>query len=454
MVHRIGWTAETSTKDHFFAVYYTQPRRPYPKEQELVRVSTYLAGIAIERRRSEEALQARAHQQALVAELGQSALTGGDLPTLMHNAVSLIAQTLEVEYCKVLELLADGKEMILRAGFGCPADAVNHITVGAGLDSQAGYTLVSDEPVVVEDLRTETRFSGPPLLHQLGVISGMSVIISGKPHYYGVLGVHSTQLRRFTRDDIHFVQAVANVVALAIERKQAEEVIRASEERYRTLVESSPFCIHEIDLNGQLISMNPAGLRMMGVTSESEVIGRPYLTAVSEDDQERVGKLLALACKGESSNFKFRAVNGRHFQSYFVPINNDKGTIVKLMGLTQDITEEKLAKEALRYLSGRVIQAQEEERRHVARELHDDIGQRLALIAVDTQLLILADQQPKPEILAQLKNLRSQVETLSSDVHNLSHQLHPANLEQLGLITALKSFFRDMERKGRVIEIS
>jgi len=723
-----------------FAMYHTQPRHPYPKEAELVRMSTYLAGIAIERRRSEEALQARARQQALVAELGQSALTGLDLPTLMHNAVSLIAQTLEVEYCKVLELLPDGEEMILRAGFGSPADAINHFTVGAGLDSQAGYTLVSDKPVVVEDLRTETRFSGSPLLHQLGVISGMSVIISGKPHHYGVLGAHCPQLRTFTSDDIHLVQAVANVLALAIERKQAEETLRAivegtaavtsadffhtllrhltvaldapyafiaecvdttntrvrtlaflnrgtfienieyalegtpceeviagkvcchpedvqhlfprdsdlvslgvqcylgfplldsldkvighlvmmsdqpvkfdaktesllsifaarggaelerkqveealrerterseliaagahqaiwdwdvsnhhvnfsprwkemrgfapdevsdreeewssrihpddapgvmaavlahfegrteffeeeyrirckdgswkwildrgiaqrdaeghvvrmagsesditerklseeaiqeSEKRYRTLVESSPYCIHEIDLNSQFTSMNPAGLRMMSVTLERKVIGRPYLTVVSKEDQDRVGKLLELANKGESSNFTFRAVNGRHFQSCFVPINNDKGTIVKLMGLTQDITEETLAKEALRYLSGRVIQAQEEERRHVARELHDDIGQRLALIAVDTQLLILGDQQLKPEMLAQLKNLRSQVETLSSDVHNLSHQLHPANLEQLGLITALKSFFRDMERKGRVsIEFS
>ena len=220
-----------------FAMYYTQPRFPDSKEQELVRMSTYLAGIAIERRRSEEALKARAHQQALVAELGQSALTGLDLPTLMHNAVSLIAQTLEVKYCKVLELLPDGKELILRAVFGCPADAVNHITVGAGLDSQAGYTLVSDKPVIVDDLRTETRFSGPPLLHQLGVISGVSVIISGKPHHYGVLGVHSTQLRRFTRDDIHFVQAVANVVALAIERKRMEEALRISEQAIRELYE-------------------------------------------------------------------------------------------------------------------------------------------------------------------------------------------------------------------------
>ncbi len=238
---RACWSTPIRSSEGFvlgtFAMYYTQPRYPNPKEQELVRVSTYLAGIAIERRRSEEALQAGAHQQALVAELGQSALTGIDLPTLMHNAVSLIAQTLEVEYCKVLELLPDGKEMILRAVFGCPADAVNHITVGAGLDSQAGYTLVSDEPVVVEDLRTETRFSGPPLLHQLGVISGMSVIISGKPHHYGVLEVHSTQLRTFTSDDVHFVQGVANVLALAIERKRIEEALWISEQAIRELYE-------------------------------------------------------------------------------------------------------------------------------------------------------------------------------------------------------------------------
>ena len=97
-----------------------------------------------------------------------------------------------------------------------------------------------------------------------------------------------------------------------------------------------------------------------------------------------------------------------------------------------------------------MIQAQEEERGHIARELHDDIGQRLALIAVDIQLLIQADQQPKAEFGEQLENLRSQVETLSSDVHNLSHQLHPAKLEQLGLVPALKSLCREVQDSGRM----
>lgn len=256
-----------------FSMYYTHPRSPDPKEKDLVKVSTDLAGIAIEHKRSEEALQVQATQQALVADLGQLALTGVALPILMQKAVSLIAETLEVEYCKVLELLPKGEDMILRAGFGCPPEAVDHVTVGAGLDSQAGYTLVSDEPVIVEDLRSETRFSGPPLLHQLGVISGMSVIISGKPRHYGVLGVHSTQLRKFTRDDIHFVQAVANVLALAIERKRAEEGIA----RLSTIIESTTDCAGTADKDGFIVMLNQAGRKMLAV-GESEDLSQSQVS--------------------------------------------------------------------------------------------------------------------------------------------------------------------------------
>ena len=70
-------------------------------------------------------------------------------------------------------------------------------------------------------------------------------------------------------------------------------------DRFRLLVERSPYCIHEIDLAGRLVSMNPAGLCMMGVSEESEVVGTAYLGAVSEGDRDRVGDLLARALRGE-----------------------------------------------------------------------------------------------------------------------------------------------------------
>lgn len=177
------------------------------------------------RKRGEKQLRARERQQAAVAQLGQQALAGTNLSLLMNEAVVLVAQALEVEYSKILELLPDGNAFLLRAGVGWQAGLVGQGTVEAGIDSQAGYTLFSSKPVMVEDLRTEFRFSGPPLLHEHGVVSALSVIIPGQNRPYGVFGIYTTSCRTFSQDDVHFLQSIANVLATVIERKQAEALL-------------------------------------------------------------------------------------------------------------------------------------------------------------------------------------------------------------------------------------
>ena len=114
---------------------------------------------------------------------------------------------------------------------------VGQATVGIEPQSQAGYTLQSDTPIIVEDLRTETRFSGPPLLHDHGVVSGVSVIIPGQDQPYGVLGVHTTKQQTFTDDDANFLQAVSNVLATAIQRQRTEAKLRKNAERTELLLE-------------------------------------------------------------------------------------------------------------------------------------------------------------------------------------------------------------------------
>lgn len=179
-----------------------------------------------EQKRIQEELRTRARQQAAIAALGQRALSQINLTTLMDEVTQLIAQTLEVEYSKVLELLPNGESLLLRSGFGWAAGLIGQAQVSADLDSQAGYTLISAEPVVVTNWMTETRFQGPPLLHQHGVISGISTVIAGQTRPFGVLGVHSTRQRQFSQDDIHFLQAAANILAEAIQRGQAREILQ------------------------------------------------------------------------------------------------------------------------------------------------------------------------------------------------------------------------------------
>ncbi len=122
----------------------------------------------------------------------------------------------------MLRLLPGEQGLLLAAGVGWKDGLVGHALVEAE-GSQAGYTLQTNRPVVVDDLRTETRFHGPAILHEHGIMSGVSVVIYGRTEPYGVLGVHSTTPHRFGEDDAYFVQAVANVVSQGVERKQAEE---------------------------------------------------------------------------------------------------------------------------------------------------------------------------------------------------------------------------------------
>lgn len=177
-----------------------------------------------ERAEAEHALHARVRQQAAVAELGQHALAGADVHNLMDEAVALLCGTLGVDCSKVLELMPGGRELLLRSGVGWKPGCVGTAKVGAGLESQAGYTLLlgSDEPLIVDDLRTETRFNGPQLLRDHGVISGMSVVIPGRGGPFGVLGVHCASPRSFTKEDANFLRAVANIIASAIAREQIE----------------------------------------------------------------------------------------------------------------------------------------------------------------------------------------------------------------------------------------
>ena len=200
--------------------------RVHRRTMELFKANEELKMENAERKRVEAELKTRARQQAAVAELGQQALAGKQLDRLMNQAVVQITQILKVEYCKVLELLPDSQSLLLRAGMGWKEGLVGQATVSVGSDSQAGYTLLSSEPVVVEDLRKEVRFHGPCLLHEHRVVSGLSVIIPGQERPYGVLGAHTTRQRKFTEDDVHFLQATANVLATTINRQQAEAALR------------------------------------------------------------------------------------------------------------------------------------------------------------------------------------------------------------------------------------
>jgi len=112
----------------------------------------------------------------------------------------------------------------------------------------------------------------------------------------------------------------------------------AGEEKYRILVEESPYCVHNIDLNGNFMSMNLAGLKMMHLPAESDIIGEPYLQFIGERDRGRIQHLLENARRGLGSRFEFEGADGRYYSSSFTPSFKDGTHVVSILGITEDIT--------------------------------------------------------------------------------------------------------------------
>jgi two-component sensor histidine kinase len=153
-------------------------------------------------------------KQEATAELGMMALSTRTFQEILDVIVERLARELRCPLTKVLQFADEADELTLVAGVGWKGGLVGVGKVGVDRDSQAGFTLTSDSPVIVEDLEKESRFSGPPLLREHGVRSGMSVIIPGPANRpFGVLGVHSQERRKFDKSDVEFLVAVASIIA-------------------------------------------------------------------------------------------------------------------------------------------------------------------------------------------------------------------------------------------------
>lgn len=318
--------------------------RAYPSGQGL----TIYLQVINERKAAERTLQERARQQAAVARAGLLVLRERELDCLLQEVAQTVSETLEVEYAKVLKLLPGGDDLLLQAGVGWKAGSVGSAVVSARDSSQASFTLQQQQPVIVADLPREIRFQGPPLLLEHGVVSGMSVVIEGSGAPYGILGAHTAQRRRFNEDDVNFLQAMANVLAEAVERHAVERALRASEERFRELAENIREVLWMIaPEGGELLYVNPA---------YESVWGRPVQTLYDDpaswqepihpEDRAAVQTALPALRRGDF-DVEFRIVRPdgsvRWIHDRAFPVRRPDGSVVRLVGLAEDITERRQA---------------------------------------------------------------------------------------------------------------
>jgi diguanylate cyclase (GGDEF)-like protein/PAS domain S-box-containing protein len=176
-----------------------------------------------ERTLAQHQIVRRASQQKAVAELGRFALESDDLNALMREAVTIATTTLGVELGAVLALDEAGGSLTVVAGVGIPPDAIGAHRISLNESANAGFTLRTGEPTIIENMATETRFKPYTALLELGAVSSVCVPIGGRSQPFGVLDVYTREPRVFSEDEVAFLAAVAGLIVVAVERHGKEQ---------------------------------------------------------------------------------------------------------------------------------------------------------------------------------------------------------------------------------------
>jgi PAS domain S-box-containing protein len=223
----------------------------------------------------------------------------------------------------------------------------------------------------------------------------------------------------------------------------AVEDAKRSEKRLTQLLDSTRILAWEGQVEGlRFTQVSEQAFKMFGYPATAWCEPNFLASHIHPDDRERVitAHLNEIHLK-EHLDLTFRMLdaNGRVvWVQNLVSVTGEHGVPTRMHGFLIDISERKRNEEALKYLGGRLIAAQEEERKRIARELHDDLNQRLAVMSIELEQLTQGNQQ-RSMLRKRIQRLQEQAQEISRDMHRLSYKLHPSKLDHLGLATAVKS---------------
>jgi PAS domain S-box-containing protein len=258
--------------------------------------------------------------------------------------------------------------------------------------------------------------------------------------------LRSISVDRVTVLQVCWMMIAAPVLSLAAvteERRQATLAFLESEGRFRQLFEQATVGVVVETLDGRICNVNPAFCRLLGY-AEDELMKMPRNYFSGQGYSEIESGLLNELVGGQRASCQFekkflrkdgRELWGHVHVSLLKPRGDESPLVLRVL---EDVTDQKMSESQLRQLAGRLIQAQEDERSRIARELHDDLAQRVSLLVFHLEQLrrgLLSEQSSLAGETAKLHDMASE---LASDIHHLSRQFHPAGLRYLGLGPALR----------------
>lgn len=314
------------------------------------------------------------------------------------------------------------------------------IRILVGEDAQTAAQSESSKAAPMFDWRELQRWNISEKRLPPGSIVRFKEVTYWEQHYRFILGAGSLcALEAFL---------IGGLLVQLRRRRLAERSLRESEERMSLAADAANLGIWIRDLVGDKIWATDKWRELFGFEKAERLDMHRFLQRLHPGDRDAVSRALTKAQEadgGYEKEYRIILPNGRmRWIASRGRVEFDaSGKPVLIRGVSLDNTARKLAEEAAQDLSGRLIHAQEEGQTRLARDLHDDLSQSLALLNIELEMFGQSPPAERGQINARMQQLSAQVKRLSSEVHRLSHELHPARLEQLGLVAAVRGFCKE-----------
>ena len=386
------------------------------------------------------------------------------LPEVLDSAVSCVMDVTRVEVVRIYILNEEVKELALAAHSGVSEDFVSDVgTIKVG-ERFNGRVAETGQPLYIEDACEDPRLT-KLVAKAENIRSQVIVPMMAKGKVVGTIAVAMHSYREFLPEEVDLLTAIGNQIGVAVDNarlyqqeRETSEQLRASEERYRELFGSAHDAIWIHDLEDNIVTANTACVQLTGYALD-ELYDLKASQLISDDSIEtakNIDERLLRERRGSRGELKMIRKDGSEaFVELASSLVIGDGHPVAFQHIARDVTEEKRMQENLRFLVQQSTRAQEEERKRIAPELHDDTVQAMVVHAREIEdLTARLNKLGKNEIRTRLDELYDQANVMMQGVQRLSQDLRPAALDRLGLLSAVEWIaVRTAEHSGIDIDV-
>jgi len=368
----------------------------------------------------------------------------------------MVMELMDVEVALIFSLDEEAQELELIAYEGVSdefARAVDRMKVGEGFN---GEVAKSGQPIVVEDASSDPRLTRPEV-KKMKIESQLIVPLTLRDRVRGTLCVAMRRPKQFLPGEIELLSAVATQIATAIENARLYEKERltaqrlaVSERNYRELFENANDAIWVHDLAGNIIVANKASEKLTGYGVE-ELTQMNAKVFLSDKGLDLAGQIRRRLMEKEpvAQPYEQRLIKKDGTEAILMVTTSlitEDGKPTGFQHIARDVTEEKRMQDNLRYYLSQITKAQEEERKRIARELHDDTSQALYALSRQVDNFLRSNVRLAPNDGAFLNELRQQLNDALEGVRRFSQALRPPMLDDLGLPPAVRWLVGEMEK--------